>query len=106
MRKMSFVLMVVAALVVSSAVPVFADEPTHLSTTCVDPRDHNVRNIERGVCDATAETAGFQHGVWRPDQCSPHEKECVIKCEEVAGNPLQPYECVGVGHQEKKKETK
>jgi hypothetical protein len=91
-QKLFLVLTAVAALVVSSGVPVIADEPTALYNTCFDPKDHNQLAVERADCDAEAQDQLFTHGFLRPCHGSPLPGiTCVCQVPDVA------YTCFGVG---------
>jgi hypothetical protein len=94
-QKLFLVLTAVAALVVSSGVPVIADEPTALYNTCFDPKNHNQLAVKRADCDAKAQDpdVGFTHGFLRPCRTSPLDPgiTCVCAVPDVA------YTCFGVG---------
>ncbi len=94
-QKLVFVLIAVAALVVSSGVPVIADQPTALyNTICFDANDPNQLAVERAECDAEAQDEGFKHGFLRPCQTDPRAE---VPCDSLCKRDV--YTCFGVGPQ-------
>jgi hypothetical protein len=96
-QKLFLVLIAVAALVVSSGVPVIAAEPTQLPPTiCFDPNDHIQRADARAACDTRAEELGFKHGFLLPCQLPglPPPGPVFCFCLE---SEKDPYICFGLG---------
>jgi len=99
-QKLFLVLTAVAALVVTSGVPVIADEPTELYKTCVDPTDRPKLADERVNCDDYAYSSGYKHGMLLPCRSAPlpsplPPSDCGLCLNPDLLDPA-PYTCFGV----------
>ena len=83
---------VASALVIIAPVTTRADDPDALYYVCFDNSDRERLAAEREACDIAAESAGYSHGVLRPQNPSDGAQ---IVC--VADPPWTTYWCDGVG---------